>query len=584
MDRFDWLEAVSRGQEELFFGDERVLTCFTATGYRFESILSRDPNSIMNVPELYDSLRDLLFVFKKLLETLSGSTSVVDFEVEGDVVKFSSYRLGHQRRLNILTPVEADRNVLFKWLTATLGSFKDPPIGAFGEGETGIPMWTQGDLPDFLIGASLADGHSMVERGCVEFGLGRPVSAFVQGQVSAFGLHYSADRSHLLLVQQLSGQEAWLNRLTGLLGRIQREEPYSPPPSLPDIPPTMAWHVSMVILRRFLSYLLPRQQKGRVRLDSLESYTGLSPDLIVRHFEETLKPEYLSSYKIQLLKEQTSEEGVTYFLEVEEAMQTRVLTHTLMGIKRFQDQVMAQLPSRSSQGMMQSPRSAEFLGEVWGNWVLMQFLGESDEVYNLYLDISSNIQDLAEMRTLLEQLRKADEEGEEALGAYGPPDEVKARLASVERFVSDDIQRLNVKITRFISGLVQGYYLLLKTIPVPKSVSTPFDMQDLTLPVELVFGVDGRSIIQDLPKHWLVLAFFDGVLFSRPKERFISTLGPTLQEFWKTIDLLWSSLQLLTIDASEENWLALQQVQDIFIKPTVRRGMLSKVKALELHH
>ena len=106
MDRDDWITALRNSCEELFLSEENILTIFTSTGQKFESILSRDVNSVTNIPDIYDATRDLFFAIKKLFEVLPGSTALNEYEIEGESMRFSSYRLGFQRRLNILTHLE----------------------------------------------------------------------------------------------------------------------------------------------------------------------------------------------------------------------------------------------------------------------------------------------------------------------------------------------------------------------------------------------------------------------------------------------------------------------------------------------
>jgi hypothetical protein len=584
MDRVSWLRALGRAQEKIFSEGE-FLTSFTSTGYRVESILSHDPKSALNVPEIYEKLKNLMFLLRKLLENLKiGSTQLLELEVDGDLIKFSSFRIGHQRRLNLLTPVEVDQSrLILSFITAVLSHYPDKPQGVVGEGETGVPSWSQG-TEQFFLSSALSDTNSLVERLSLELGIGQPATGTLKGiNDSNFELSCSPDSSKLLLVECNDSQEIWTSKLTQLFSRVTKDQIYDFPSEYPELPSSPNKIVSQLILRRFLAYLLPPLKTGRISFKKLEYLTGMHQDLLIHYFD-TMDEDNLVKNHIELKHEQTKK-GIDYYLIIHKPIsRERVLSHHLQKIKAYEQQLQANVPTKATRTLVRS--TSEFLARFWGSHRLMQFLGESDNLDLIYHEITKEIQELRSLKMMLPEIRKGLAE-KKAQGDEIALEAVTQQLNRLISFLEQRIDDLNLKISRFISELVQSYYLLITALGcVPSKILSP-EVNDPSeeglIEFVVILPEEKTEVVRQLKDElqaWIVLSFFDCILFKKEKGDFIQSLNPVLYDYWQTLEMLWDLLELLSIDSPEETWEALTWVQEIFIKSTTRRSMLNKIRAL----
>jgi len=236
MDRVEWVKALGEGQESLFL-KENILGSFISTGYRAETILARDPKVAFNIPQLYEKLKNLTSLSRKLLDTLEGGTRLLEIDIEGDFVKYTSFRLGHQRRLNIITPLEKGAHIILNFISSTFSHFPDSnkPIGVYGDPESGVPLWSQEIALSFLSSAALSDANSMIQRLSLELGLGKTSVGEIHGKNSQFLLSITSDDSNLLLIQTNNDQMKWTTRLTKLFSRVSKDSQFQLPKEIPQL-------------------------------------------------------------------------------------------------------------------------------------------------------------------------------------------------------------------------------------------------------------------------------------------------------------------------------------------------------------
>ena len=149
------------------------------------------------------------------------------------------------------------------------------------------------------------------------------------------------------------------------------------------------------------------------------------------------------------------------------------------------------------------------------------------------------------------------------------------------------LDRPDIK-TKFISELVQSYYLLLGalgTTPtkiLSSEVNSPSAEGTLQFQLKQPNGSIKIATMQDLLQPWIVLTFFDSIFHQQDpdyKKEFIQSLNTELNDYWQTLNRLWNSIQLLSIETPEE-WETLMKIQEIFIKHTTKRIMLNKIQSL----
>ena len=336
MDRDDWITALRNSCEELFLSEENILTIFTSTGHKFESILSRDVNSVTNIPDIYDATRDLFFAIKKLFEVLPGSTALNEYEIEGESMRFSSYRLGFQRRLNILTPLEYHSSYILKFIGSTINSFPNHILGAIGDKETSVLHWSSSDksdsiedIPSFFYRAAIADGNSLLERSQMDMNTGSIQDVTVYTDQHAFLLTLSEGSEEILLVEYNDSINDWLARLTGVFNRFAKDKQYYMP-ELNQIDKEIILQMSLVILRRFLSYLLPPKKKGTVPFSKIAQTSNIPEDLLISYFDSTLDSDTLKTFGMVLKKDEVQKKGsqiVNYSLTIDKLSDTRVLSY-----------------------------------------------------------------------------------------------------------------------------------------------------------------------------------------------------------------------------------------------------------------
>lgn len=587
MDRDDWINALRHSSEELFLNEENVLTLFTSTGHRFESILSRNVNSVTNIPDIYDATRDLLFIIKKLFEVLPGSTALNEYEIEGESMRFSSYRLGFQRRLNILTPIEYHSSYILKFIGETLNFFPNQILGAIGDKETSVLHWSAGDendieaIPSFFYRAALADGNSLLERSQIDMNIGPIQEIAVQTDQHSFLVTLSDGSDEILLVENQETIQDWLVRLTGLFNRFSKDRQYFLP-EIDHFDQKIIIHMSLVILRRFLSYLLPPKKKGSIPFSKIAQSTNLPEDLLNSYFESTLDQDTLKEFGLILKRDESTKESqaIKYTLIIDKLSNTRVLSYYLMEINRFFDQYVNILPSKdksaSSSGFFQYKSTSSYLGTIWGSFVFGSVLGESDALFNLNNEILSEIKELIESRSVLFELKSEIEKySEESDKTYEKViEQFKKQLERLTANLNENILQLNEKIARFTASIIQSYLILLKAITIPIKVSTPKKSQKLQSVIGFTFEIDSKKgLLNDDPKDWIILALFTHILAQGDVTSFVDSLGPELRSYYDTITKVWDGIQLLTLESEST---ITNQINQLFIKPSRRRDMLLK--------
>ena len=392
MDRDDWIRALRLSCENLFLSEENILTMFTSTGHKFESILSRDVNSVSNIPDIYDATRDLFFIMKKLFEILPGSTVLNEYEIEGESMRFNSYRLGFQRRLNILTPVEFNQSFILKFIGNTINFFPDKIIGAIGDKETSVLHWpsteTDENVPLFFYRAAIADGNSLLERSQMDMNIGPIKQIKITTDKRSFLLTTTDSSEDIFLIEDYDKNNEWLTRLIALLNRFTRDNKYFLP-DLEEIDKEIIVQMSFVILRRFLSYLLPPKKKGSIPFSKIAQMTNIPEEILIHYFEDNIDQKLLSQFGLILKKEelQTKKtQTVNYTFVIDKLSDTRVLSYYLMEINRFFDQYVNILPSKaksaSSSGFKQNQSTSSYLGTIWGSFVFGSVLGETLTLLN----------------------------------------------------------------------------------------------------------------------------------------------------------------------------------------------------------
>ena len=585
MDRDDWINSLRHSCEELFISEENILTIFTSTGHRFESILSRDVNSVTNIPDIYDATRDLFFIFKKFFEILPGSTALNEYEIEGESLRFSSYRLGFQRRLNILTPIEYHSSYILKFIGSTINFFPNHILGAIGDKETAVIHWNSDtdDIPSFFYRAAIADGNSLLERSQIDMNIGAIHEVTVFTDKHSFLLTVNDATDDIMIVEQNESNAEWLNRLIFLFNRFSKDKQYSLPETNP-LNKEIIIHMSLVILRRFLSYLLPPRKKGSIPFVKIAQTTNIPEDLLISYFDSTLDPEILNNFGLILKKEESSVKGtqiVNYTLVIDKLSNTRVLSYYLMEINRFFDQYVNILPSKSksasASGFIQYQSTSNYLGQIWGSYVFGSVLGESDTLFNLNNEIITEIKELIESRNLLFEIKaeieKYSSESEKADQLI--IDSATTQYQKLTSILNEKILQLNEKIARFTASIIQSYFIMLKTITIPTRVSTTKKSQQLHSVIEFTFEVNSKIVaLHDDPKDWITLVFFSHILSQGNVTVFKDSLGKELSEYYESIFKVWDGIQLLTFESEE--WTITNQLQQLYIKPTRRRDMLLK--------
>jgi hypothetical protein len=586
MDRDNWVTALRYSCEDLFLTEENILTIFTSTGHRFESILSRDVNSVTNIPEIYDTTRDLLQTIKKLFEILPGSTALSDYEIEGESVRFSSYRLGFQRRINILTPLEFNPAYLFKFIGNTIKFFPNKLLSAIGDKETSFLHWSSSEeIPSFLFRAAIADGNSLLERSQMDMNVGSIQEIEIVTNTRNFLVTQTSEE--LLIVEHPPDINDWLPRLTSLFTRFSKDRQYHLPETNP-VNKDVIIHMSMVILRRFLSYLLPPKKKGTLPFSKIATQTNLPEDLLISYFDNNLEQKTLSEFGLQLKRDEIQTKGqqsVNYTLVIDKLSNTRVLSYYLMEINRFFDQYVNILPSKSkpasASGFYQYQSTSSYLGTIWGSFVFGSVLGESDTLFNLNAEVLSEIKELIESRNVLYELK---DEIEKYSHTSDPSMEsvivqFKQQFKKLTEHLNDKILSLNEKIAKFTAAIIQSYFIMLKIISIPNNVTTPKKNQKLQSVVELTFHINGKDKkLNDDPKEWITLVFFSHILSQGDVTAFKSSLGGELAGYFENVSKIWDGIQLLTM---ESEWHNTSQVNQLFIKPSRRRDMMLKILSLK---
>lgn len=582
MDRESWVYAIRRSADDLFLEEENILSMFMSTGHRFESILARDPNTIINMPQIYDTTRDIIYALKKLFELFSGSNAVFDYELEGETLRFNSYRIGFQRRINVLTNIEYSPRYILKFISGSFTNLPEKLIGAIGEKETSIVHWDNtDDNPEFMMRSVIADTNSLIERSIMDMGIGYLEEAEVETDSTKFKIVLTDDENEILIIEQKKDLNEWIGRLISLFKRFTSENQYLLPKTIDSkIDQEIVKEMSIVIMRRFLSYLVPPKKRGKVSLEKVSKFTNISEDLLINFFEKNLKDIYGKFG----LKVSDSDRTIS----VEKLSKTRVITGFLMESNRYYDQLVAKLPSRklsASDEQLELQNTSSYLGKIWGGYVFGTLVGESDHLFILYNDLLAELQGLNESRIILPRLKKeaadiksknSDKENEMYKINIQQFDNLKLQL-------EQRIEKLNENITKFISLIVQSYLILLKTISVPIKVLTPKKSQNFKSQVKFQFKTKGKSesnelIVIDDPKDWLILVFFSYILSQNEHvEIFLKSLGSELKEFYDGIEKTWDSLQLLTLESTEVEWSASIKVNQLFIKPSRRKNMVSKI-------
>lgn len=592
MDRDDWITALRNSCEDLFLNEENILALFTSTGHKFESILSRDVNSVTNIPEIYDTTRDILFTIKKLFEILPGSTALNEYEIEGETLRFNSFRLGFQRRLNILTPLEFNQNYLLKFIGTTISHFPNTVIGAIGDKDTSFLHWSSTvdeeditAIPTFFFRSALADGNSLFERSQMDMNIPTIKEVSVQTANHTFLLTLSDGSEDILLVEDKQENKEWLTRLSNLFTRYAKDRAYF----LPDVEKfdqEIILHMSLVILRRFLSYLLPPKRKGSIPFTKIAQSTNLPEDLLIWYFDANLDQDILKEFGLILKKEEvTSKESqsVKYTLIIDKLSNTRVLTYYLMEINRFFDSYVNLLPSKeksaSSSGFMQYQSTSSYLGTIWGSYVFGSILGESDTLFNLNSEIISDIKELVESRKVLFEFKDEIDKYSTDLEPE-KMDQFNQQYDRLSAFLNEKILQLNEKIAKFTAAIIQSYLIMLKAIKPPVKVSTAKKGQQLHSVVEFTFTLNDKTVLlNDDPKDWITLVFFSHILSQGDVTDFKSSLGKELMTHYEIVSKAWDDIQLLTLES--EDWTISEQVNLLFIKPSRRRDMLLKFLALK---
>ena len=587
MDRDDWISALRLSCENLFLSEENILTMFTSTGHKFESILSRDVNSVSNIPDIYDATRDLFFIIKKLFEILPGSTVLNEYEIEGESMRFNSYRLGFQRRLNILTPVEFNQVFILKFIGSTINFFPDKIIGAIGDKETSVLHWpsteTDESIPLFFYRAAIADGNSLLERSQMDMNIGTIKQVKITTDKRSFLLTTTDSSEDIFLIEDYDKNNEWLTRLIALLNRFTKDNKYFLP-ELEEIDKEIIVQMSFVILRRFLSYLLPPKKKGSIPFSKIAQMTNIPEEILIHYFEDNIDQKLLSQFGLILKKEefQTKKtQTVNYTFVIDKLSDTRVLSYYLMEINRFFDQYVNILPSKeksaSSSGFNQYQSTSSYLGTIWGSFIFGSVLGESDTLFNLNSEIIKEIKELIDYKTDLSQLKndieKYSKVSEKPIeGVIG---QFRQKFEFNQRILLEKISQLNEKIAFFTKAIIQSYYRLLQIISLPIQISTPKTDQSFQSALEFTFEINGKKrILNDDAKGWITLVFFGQILQKGDAKSFLKSLSPELISYYEIVSSVWDKLQLLS--EKLEEWTITSQVNLLYLKPSKRRDMLLK--------
>ena len=587
MDRDDWISALRLSCENLFLSEENILTMFTSTGHKYESILSRDVNSLSNKPDIYDATRDLFYILKKLFEILPGSTVLNEYEIEGESMRFNSYRLGFQRRLNILTPVEFNQVFILKFIGSTINFFPDKIIGAIGDKETSVLHWpsteTDESIPLFFYRAAIADGNSLLERSQMDMNIGTIKQVKITTDKRSFLLTTTDSSEDIFFIEDYDKNNEWLTRFIALLNRFTKDNNYFLP-ELEEIDKELIVQMSFVILRRFLSYLLPPKKKGSIPFSKIAQMTNIPEEILIHYFEDNIDQKLLSQFGLILKKEefQTKKtQTVNYTFVIDKLSDTRVLSYYLMEINRFFDQYVNILHSKeksdSSSGFNQYQSTSSYLGTIWGSFVFGSVLGESDTLFNLNSEIIKEIKELIDYKTDLSQLKndieKYSKVSEKPIeGVIG---QFRQKFEFNQRILLEKISQLNEKIAFFTKAIIQSYYRLLQIISLPIQISTPKTDQSFQSALEFTFEINGKKrILNDDAKGWITLVFFGQILQKGDAKSYLKSLSPELISYYEIVSSVWDKLQLLS--EKLEEWTITSQVNLLYLKPSKRRDMLLK--------
>ena len=502
-------------------------------------------------------------------------------------MRFNSYRLGFQRRLNILTPIEFNQAFIMKFIGGTINFFPQKILGAIGDKDTSVLHWSSSDedesIPSFFYRAAIADGNSLLERTQMDMNIGTVKEVLVNTDNHNFLMTVTDSSEDIFLVEDEDENREWLSRLTGLFNRFSKDRQYFLP-EIEKLDEEIITHMSLVILRRFLSYLLPPKKKGSIPFTKMAQSTNLPEDILISYFDSAIDQNLLSQFGLVLKREEIQKKGtqsVNYTLVIDKLSNTRVLSYYLMEINRFFDQYVNLLPSKarsaSSSGFIQYQSTSSYLGTIWGSYVFGSVLGESDALFNLNNEIITEIKDLVESRNVLFQLKEElDKYSQEKDTSYEEViEQFKERLNSNTALLNEKILQLNEKIARFTASIIQSYLIMLKTITLPNKVSTPKKAQVLQAVVEFTFDLNGKKVLlNDDPKGWITLVFFSHILSQGPVDTFKNSLGEELSNYYETVSNVWDGIQLLTMES--EGWTMTSQINQLFIKPSRRRDMLLK--------
>ena len=398
----------------------------------------------------------------------------------------------------------------------------------------------------------------------------------------SFLVTVSDSSEDIFVVEAEEANKEWLSRLTGLFNRYSKDRQYYLP-ELERIDQKIILHMSLVILRRFLSYLLPPKKKGSIPFKKIAQSTNLPEDLLISYFDTNLDQNTLRDFGLVLKKDEIQSKGsqtINYTLIIDKLSNTRVLSYYLMEINRFFDQYVNQLPSKvksaSTSGFIQYQSTSSYLGTIWGSFVFGSVLGESDALFNLNNEILTEIKELIESREVLFELKHEIEKySQESDTSYDKViEQFKNQSEKLTSILNEKILQLNEKIARFTASIIQSYLIMLKAITIPTKISTPKKSQKLQSMIEFTFKINSKNVLlNDDPKDWITLAFFSHILSQGDISAFKNSLGSELMDYYENVSKVWDGIQLLTLESETT---ITSQINQLFLKPSRRRDMLLK--------